>query len=108
MNRIFLNMLHTLPEIYKTNWKDQVNKLIHAYNCTRREATGYSPFLLLFVRAPCLPIDLMFNLPEKKEETGYPAYVRKWKIAMQQVYNLASKSPQQAVTKGKRQSDKQV
>ena len=101
-------MLRTLPEIYKTNWKDHVNKLIHAYNCTRHEATGYSPFLLLFGRAPRLPIDLMFNLTEKQEGTGYPAYVRKWKTAMQEAYNLASKSAQQAAKKGKRQSDKRV
>ena len=39
--------MRTLPEIYKTNWKDHVNKLIHAYNRTRDETTGYSPFLLL-------------------------------------------------------------
>ena len=108
MNRTLLNMLRTLPEIYKTNWKDHVNKLIHAYNCTRHEATGYSPFLLLFGRAPRLPIDLIFNLPEKQEGTGYPAYVRKWKTAMQETYNLASKSAQQAAKKGKRQSDKRV
>ena len=101
-------MLRTLPEYYKTNWKDHVNKLIHAYNCIRHEATGYSPFLLLFVRAPRFPIDVMFNLPEKQERTGYPAYVRKWKTAKQKAYNVASKSAQQAAKKGKRQSDKRV
>ena len=108
MNRTLLNMLRTLPEQYKTNWKDHVNKLIHAYNCTRHEATGYSPFLLLFGRTPRLPIDLMFNLPEKQEVTGYPAYVRKWKTAMQEAYKLASKSAQQAAEKGKRQSNKRI
>lgn len=97
MNRTLLNMLRTLPET-----------LIHAYNCTRHEATGYSPFLLLFGRAQRLPIDLMFNLPEKQERTEYPAYVSKWKTAMQEAYNLASKSAQQAAKKGKRQSDKRV
>ena len=92
MNRTLLNMLRTLPEQYKTNWKDHVNKLVHAYNGTRHEATGCSPFLLLFGRTPCLPIDLMFNMPEKEEVTGYTAYVRKWKTAMQEAYNLASRS----------------
>lgn len=108
MNRTLLNMLRTLPEVYKTNWKDHVGKLIHAYNCTRHEATGYSPFLLLFGRSPRLPIDLMFNLPEKKDATGYPAYVRKWKTAMQEAYTLASKSARQAANKGKKQSNKRV
>ncbi len=100
MNRTLLNMLGTLPERYKTNWKDHVNKLIHAYNCTRHEATGYSPFLLLFGRTPRLPIDLMFNLPEKEEVTGYPAYVRNWKTAMQEAYSLASKSAHESRREG--------
>jgi hypothetical protein len=50
----------------------------------------------------------MFNLPEKQEVTGYPAYVRKWKTAMQEAYKLASKSAQQAAEKGKRQSNKRI
>ena len=108
MNRTLLNMLRTLSEQYKTNWKDHVNKLIHAYNCTRHEATGYSPFLLLFGRTPRLPIDLMFNLPEKQEVTEYPAYVRKWNTAMQEAYKLASKSAQQAAEKGKKQRNKRI
>jgi hypothetical protein len=47
-------------------------------------------------------------LPEKQEVTGYPAYVRKWKTAMQEAYKLASKSAQQAAEKGKKQSNKLI
>jgi len=34
MNRMLLNMLRNLPETRTSSWKDHVNKLIHAYNCT--------------------------------------------------------------------------
>ena len=108
MNRTLLHMLRTLPETYKANWKDHVNKLVHAYNCTQHESTGFSPFLLLFGRAPRLPIDLMFNLTVKDEPTPYPVYVNKWRKAMQEAYALASKSSQIAASKGKQQNDKRV
>jgi transposase InsO family protein len=83
MNRTILHMLRTLPEVYKSNWKDHMNKLVHAYNCTKHKSTGFSPFLLLFGRSPRLPIDLMFNLTKNEESVPYPVYVSKWKKAMQ-------------------------
>jgi len=50
----------------------------------------------------------MFNLPEKQEVMGYPAYMRKWKTAMQEAYNLASESALHAAEKGKKQSNKRI
>ena len=32
----------------KLRWKDHVNKVVHAYNCTRSDTTGLSLFFLLF------------------------------------------------------------
>ena len=71
-----LSMLRTLPEKFKTSWKDHVSKLSYAYNCTRHATTGYSPYNLLFGRSPRLPIDLLFNvLREEKEPASIPEYV---------------------------------
>ena len=82
-NRTLLSMLRTLPEKFKTSWKDHVSKLSYAYNCTRHATTRYSPYYLLFGRSPRLPIDLLSNMSrEEKEPASLPEYVKKLKGAL--------------------------
>ena len=69
-NRIILPMLRTLTESQKANWKDHVDKVVFAYNCTGNDATGYSPFYLLYGRSPRLPIDIMFGIDPDHEVTS--------------------------------------
>ena len=47
-NRTLLNMLGTLKPDQKSDWKAHIAPLVHAYNCTRHETTGFAPFLLMF------------------------------------------------------------
>ena len=108
MNRTLLGMLRTLPENHKSKWASHVNHLIHAYNCTRHDTTGYSPYYLLFGRHPRLPLDLLLNLKQPSSTTSYPKYVAEWKNAMEEAYRIASKAAQTRAAQGKQQYDKKV
>lgn len=48
LNDSLLGMLRILPDGDKLDWKSHVNKVVHAYNCTKNDITGYLPFELLF------------------------------------------------------------
>lgn len=52
--------------------------LVHAYNCTRNDTTGYSAYELMFGRQAKLPIDLVFriNSPCERPRT-HSEYVKK-------------------------------
>ena len=55
-------MLGTLPKEKKSEWKNHIGTLVHAYNCTQNSAMGFSPYYLMFGRQPCLPVDVALGL----------------------------------------------
>ena len=107
-NRTLLDMLRTLPENEKSRWKDHVDKVVHAYNCTRSDTTGFSPFFLLFGRHPRLPIDLIFQTTTSPTKQDYPQYVKKWRTAMQEAYQLAGKKINERAATAKKTYDRFV
>ena len=66
-NQTLLNMLGTLEDHQKQDWKSYVAPLVHAYNVTRHDSTGFSPFFLMFVRHPRLAIDAHLGLQSSNE-----------------------------------------
>ena len=86
--------------------KDHVEKLVHASNCTRNEATSYPPFYLLFGRPLRLPIDLNFDFKRNEDTTGYPRYTLKWKNAMKKTYTNTSLMASQNASRGENYYDK--
>lgn len=101
MNRTLLDMLRTLDSKQKQDWKAQVNRLVHAYNCIRHESTGFSPFKLLFNRSPRLPVDLIFGLDCHGRGTA-----DQWLTGMQDAYRMAQEKASKAAGKAKRHYDK--
>ena len=96
-NSTLLNMLGTLTPEQKKDWKNHVSAMVHAYNCTKNAATGFSPYYLLFGREPRLPVDVEFGLQRGNQkgplsESNYVSQLRRrLKFAHNKAKQVASK-----------------
>uniref|UniRef100_A0A3P9L3Q8 Gypsy retrotransposon integrase-like protein 1 n=1 Tax=Oryzias latipes TaxID=8090 RepID=A0A3P9L3Q8_ORYLA len=108
-NRTLLSMLGTLEPEQKRRWKEYVKPLVHAYNCTRNEVTGYTPYELMFGRSPRLPVDLAFGLPVRdKPSISHSQYVQNLRSRLEESYQLASKHAAKSAERNKKCFDRRV
>ncbi|XP_030613817.1 uncharacterized protein LOC115800532 [Archocentrus centrarchus] len=108
-NRTLLSMLGTLEQKDKTQWRNFVKPLVHAYNCTKNDTTGFAPYELMFGRRPRLPVDLAFNLPFRtKSFKSHSQYVEKLKTTLQESYKLATENANKMADRNKARFDMRV
>ena len=88
-NRTLISMLGTLEPEQKSNWKSYIGPLIHAYNATKHDTTGFSPFYLMFGREPNLPVDLVFGLDNGERNKSISSYVKNLKELLKFAYTIA-------------------
>lgn len=106
-NRTLLNMLGSLANHQKVNWKQNIGPLVHAYNCTKHESTGQSPYLLMFGRNPRLPIDVVFGLRKDDFEPS-TNYIKELKERLSKAYQLAEEAAKKARVKQKQMYDTKI
>ena len=99
-NSTLCNMLGTLSDEEKSDWKSHLGCMTHAYNCTKHASTTYSPYYLMFGRHPRLPIDIEFGLhkPNCGDNSSKSRYIQKLRRRLNYAFQKASKySDQQEV-----------
>ena len=89
-NVALISMLGTLPNKPKSTWREQVPTLVHAYNCTRNNATGFSPYYLMFGCKPHLPINLIFGTNTSNLKGSNITYVENLKKRIAWAYKTAN------------------
>ena len=108
-NRTLLSMLGTLEEEQKEDWKSYVAPLVHAYNATRHESTGFAPHYLMFGRFPRLAVDAFLGIKPQGEGAKHAStYVSKLKSRLQFAYNAAAKQAKKRAHQSKDHYDMKV
>lgn len=108
-NRTLLSMLGTMGNEKKRQWSQYVSHLVHAYNSTKCDATGFSPYYLMFGREARLPVDLCFPCSsDGKGVKEHCKYVAKLKHDLQEAYRLASNAADKVHQRNKRVYDSKV
>ncbi|RXN31336.1 Retrovirus-related Pol polyprotein from transposon 412 [Labeo rohita] len=107
-NRTLLQMLGTLENKQKSRLKEFVKPLVHAYNCTRNDTTGYTPYELMFGRHPRLPVDLAFGLPVEAPVKSHSQYVKDLKDRLRESYEMATRNAAKLAERNKRRFDERV
>ena len=109
-NSTLCNMLGTLSEEEKSDWKSHLGCMTHAYNCTKHASTTYSPYYLMFGRHPRFPIDIEFGLnkPNSSYNSSKSRYIQKLRRRLNYAFQKASKYSDQQAKKHKQGYDKSV
>ena len=89
-NMTLISMLGTLPNKPKSTWRKEVPTLVHAYNCTRNSATGFSSYYLMFGYKPHLPIDLIFGTNLADLKGNHITYIENLKKRMVWAYETTN------------------
>ena len=90
-NRTLISMFGTLPSDFKSRWTQHISTLVYAHNCTHSNATGFSPYYLLYGRHPLLPINIKFGVfvPELSKAITYK-YIQELKKRLESAFQKAN------------------
>ncbi len=91
-NRTLIDMLGTLEGTKKSDWTAHIGPLVHAYNSTRHDTTGQTPFFLMFGREPRLPVDLAFGLDQNEAHRPLGKYASELRDRFKQSYAKAKET----------------
>ena len=111
-NRTLCNMLKSLKESEKKDWKKHLPKLAFAYNSTVNKSTGFSPFYLMFGRESKLPIDLVFqeirDMVEVNNGQTHEQFAKEWEQSMLKAFEVARENIGKSAQYNKRYFDKKA
>ena len=107
-NSTLLNMLGTLDPDKKVDWKSHIGSLVHAYNCTKHDSTGFSPYYLIFGCHPCIAVDLALGRESVETHTTPDRYISNLHTQLKKAYELAEVNSRNTQAEQKRLYNRRI
>ena len=108
-NHTLIRMIGTLEVDEKESWQDWVATLTFAYNCTRCELTGFSPYYLMFGRVPRLPIDIKYRVTQPQlMEKSRQNYAHKMRAKLNWAFKVAKETNDREAMHQKQYYDRRI
>ena len=102
-------MIGKLDPEKRQKWPEHIGSMVIAYNATRSQVTGYSPYFLMFGRRPRLPVDLLFSTVNNREWTHtIDEYVKTLYERLRECLKLAQESATKEANRQKWLYDRKV
>ena len=109
VHQVLRRMIGKLDNKRRKKWPDHLGTITHAYNSTRSQVTGYSPYFLMMGRRPRLPVDLLFPTSRQLPKTkGVHEYVKALHGRLREALKVAQISSSQEAARHKRLYDRRA
>ncbi|XP_029941466.1 uncharacterized protein LOC115383427 [Salarias fasciatus] len=107
-NRTLHNLLRTLPVSRKRDWHSCLPQVLYSYNTTPHQATGESPFYLMFGQEPRLPVDFLLGRVPDPVGGDIHEWVQEHQARLQVAFEGARERLRVAAERRKKNYDRHV
>lgn len=107
-NRTLHDLLRTLPPSRKRDWSSCLPHVLYAYNTTPHQATGESPFFLMFGQEPRLPVDFLLGRVQEPVAGSVHDWIQEHQARLQVAFQGARDRLRVAAERRKSHHDQRV
>ena len=108
VHRSLNDLLSKIVSESQRDWEDKLPMVTAAYNAARHEATGYSPYYLLYGREYCTPLDLTLKAPSPSYADTEIDYVDQLRDCLKEAYSSVNEKFKADTQRMKRRYDERV